>query len=77
MAKYDSGWTIEELATQCRWLEEKIEYLEAENKRLREDCEHYRFRVDNELEPMIKAKEKVYDNYVTDPERHGGGSNEY
>ena len=69
MARYDN-WSKEDLAYKCRALESRIEELEKENKRLYDDREHYRFRVDNELEPRLRSERRAYDNYVTDPERH-------
>lgn len=71
MARY-SNLSREELEQRCYWAEKKIEELEAKNKELYEEREHYRFRVQTELEPMIKSRKRAYDNYVTDPERHGG-----
>lgn len=71
MAKYDN-WSKEDLALRCRDLEREIERLKEENKRYYADREHYKYRIETELEPRIKSEKRAYDNYVTDPERHGG-----
>ena len=75
MVRY-SSLSREELEQRCYWAEKKIEELESKNKELYEEREHYRFRVQNELEPMIASRNQAYDNYVTDPERHGGMADE-
>lgn len=66
------GWSREDLIGKIRFLEREVNKLTDENRELREDKEHYRFRVENELEPRIKSERQAYDNYVTDPSRHGG-----
>lgn len=68
MKRYDN-WSVEDLAYKCRELERKVEALEKENLRLYDDKEHYKFRVENELEPRIRSERRAYDNYVTNPER--------
>lgn len=68
MAWYDN-YSKEDLAYKVKALERKVEELEAENRRYYDDREHYRFRVENELEPRIRSERRAYDNYVTDPER--------
>ena len=71
MAKYDN-WNKEDLAWKCRQLEKEIETLKTKNEEYYDRMEHYRFRIENELEPLKRSAARAYDNYVTDPSRHGG-----
>ena len=52
-----------------RRLKERIEKLEEENSKLRDDRDHAEFRVRNELEPLLAEKRRAYDAYITNPER--------
>ena len=68
MSRY-SDWSREELIWKIEQLEREIEELKNENKEQYFEISSLRFKVDNELEPRIQAERRIYDNWVTNPER--------
>ena len=54
---------------EIRRLKREIEDLERENARLSSKLCSANFKIETELEPRIKRERRVYDNWVTDPER--------
>ena len=62
-------WTKEDYEYALRSAEREIERLKADNRRIGDDLDHQKFRVENELEPMIKEKGRAYDRWISDPER--------
>lgn len=62
-------WPIEDLARHCRSLDGKIAQLQKELNRTEAERNSLQFRVDHELEPLIKAKNRSYDLWATNPER--------
>ena len=62
-------WTKEDYEYALRTAEREIDRLKEENRRIDIDRDHQKFRVENELEPMIKEKNRAYDRWVSDPER--------
>lgn len=62
-------WTKEDYEYALRSAERQIESLKEENRKIDIDRDHQKFRVENELEPMIRQKERSYDLWVSSPER--------
>lgn len=62
-------WTKEDYEYALLKAEREIESLKEENRRIDIDRDHQKFRVETELEPMIRQKEKAYDLWVSNPER--------
>lgn len=65
---YDN-WSVEDLKWKIRELKGRISDLEEENRTKDQEIDHLRFRIENELEPLIRAQRNAYDRWVSDPER--------
>ena len=70
---------IEQLNDTIESLRIKIDKLEDENSRLREELRtaesllrSAKFRITEELEPRIREGKKAYDTWVSSPNRMGG-----
>lgn len=63
------GWSREDLLWKIRELKDRIRELEEENRNYHIENDSLRFRIRNELEPRIEREKRMYDAWVTDPER--------
>jgi hypothetical protein len=68
MARFDD-WSKEDLAWKCRELCDQVEDLKSENGKQHGEIQHLKFRIEQELEPRIKAEGRSYDRWISNPER--------
>lgn len=61
-SKSDLVWKIRELKREKENLEDKIRKLE-------DEMYHLKFRIEQELEPRLRAERNAYDGWVINPER--------
>lgn len=66
MSRYD-GWSRQELIWKINQLEREKEELAAENRDLKSEIQRLNFRIEQELEPRIRAEKRSYDSWVTSP----------
>ena len=62
-------WTKSDLIYKIRQLQGEKRDLEDTIRSLKEENYHLKFRIDQELEPRIRAERRAYDGWVTDPQR--------
>lgn len=66
MSKYD-GWSQQDLIWKINQLEREKEDLAKENRDLKSEISSLKFRIEQELEPRIRAEKRAYDSFVTTP----------
>ena len=66
MSRY-AGWSQQDLIRKINQLEREKEELAKENRDLRSEIQHLNFRIEQELEPRIRAEKRAYDSFVTTP----------
>lgn len=70
MSRY-IGWSQQDLIWKINQLEREKEDLQEENRDLRNEIAHLNFRIEQELEPRIRAEKRSYDFFVTTPRKEG------
>lgn len=61
------GWTKEDVVSAYNDLERENDQLKEKVRSLDARLSHSNYRIENELEPRIKAEKRAYDRYVTTP----------
>lgn len=64
MSRY-VGWSKEDLIWKIYELEGEIDRLKKENSDQRMEISSLSFRIEQELEPRIRAERRAYDRFIT------------
>lgn len=68
MARFDN-WSQKDLAWKCRELSDEVDDLKRRLALELEENYSLRFKIENELEPRLRAEKASYDAWVTNPDR--------